>query len=201
MLLWIEQTFEEFDYVILSFWHMAAEYAGFILTPILRFVSLLGDRGIALIVFGGILLCFRKTRRTGVCVLLALGIGALITNVILKTWVGRVRPFQSPISEYFEWWILAGALPQDDFSFPSGHVTAATAVVTAFCLCEGKRVFWYIGSAFVILMGISRNYFMVHYPSDVLAAVIVGGLAGGFSYRMVGYVSKKREKRKNATAG
>lgn len=201
MLLWVKQTFEAFDYAILSFWHMTAEYAGFLLTPFLRFVSLLGDRGIVLIVFGCILLCFRKTRKTGFCVLPALGIGALITNVILKTWVGRVRPFQSPVSEYFEWWILAGALPQDDFSFPSGHVTAAMAVVTAFCLCEKKKRFRFIGSVFVILMGISRNYFMVHYPSDVLAAVIVGFLAGGFSYKIVGCVSKKREKRINATAG
>ena len=55
-----------FDRTILAFYHGMAERMGSIATPILWFISFLGDEGIWLIILGIILLCFKKTRKSGV---------------------------------------------------------------------------------------------------------------------------------------
>ena len=76
-----------------------------------------------------------------------------------------------------QWWVFVGAPVEDGFSFPSGHVTACTAGMTAISLMKGKK--WVAPSVIiVILMGISRNYLMAHYPSDVLCAMVIGAFSG-----------------------
>ena len=63
-----------------------------------------------------------------------------------------------------------------DFSFPSGHTAAAMAAAVAL-IPAGKRVF-YPMLALACVMGFSRLYFMVHYPTDVLAGAVCGALCG-----------------------
>ena len=67
------------------------------------------------------------------------------------------------------------------YSFPSGHVTAAMAGVTALVL-TGKKPARYWAFLFVPVMGFARNYLMAHYPSDVLGAMIVGLVAATIAY-------------------
>ena len=54
----------------------------------------LGDGGVFWILLGIILLFSKKTRPAGVAALLALLVGALITNVCLKNFVARIRPYE-----------------------------------------------------------------------------------------------------------
>ena len=57
-------------------------------------------------------------------------------------------------------------------------MTATAAGLTALCLMKGRRL--YVPSAvIVVLMGISRNYLMAHYPTDVIFGTLVG-MASGF---------------------
>lgn len=160
------------DNGILEFMHQIAELAGGFLTSIMQAITLIGEKGILMFLLAALLLCFPKTRKTGVCIFGAVCCGALITNVILKDAVARLRPFEAE-ALYREWWNFVGAPAEDGFSFPSGHVTAAMSGMTALCLARGKK---YIvpAIAYVGLMGISRNYLMAHYPSDVFAAILVG---------------------------
>ena len=160
------------DNGILGFMHQIAEAAGGFLTPLMQAITFIGEKGILMFLLAGLLLCFPKTRKAGVCIFGAVCCGALITNVILKDAVARTRPFEAE-ALYREWWNFVGAPAEDGFSFPSGHVTAAMSGMTALCLARGKR---YIAPAiiYVGLMGISRNYLMAHYPSDVFAAILVG---------------------------
>ena len=119
--------------------------------------------------------------------LVAILIGAVITNVLLKNIVARPRPYVDVQSAFHQWWKIVGSNVLSEYSFPSGHTTATMAVATAFFLCGNKKYSW-LGFIFVVLMGMSRNYLMVHYPSDVLAGVIVGLIAGVLSYIIVNVV-------------
>ena len=174
--LWLNSFFSGYDMAILSFAHRMAELAGSVLTPLNRIITLLGEKGILFFLLAVVLMLFPRYRRTGVCIFGAVCCGALITNIILKDQIARPRPFET-VDQFRQWWQFVGAPAEDGFSFPSGHVTAAAAGVTALCLMRGKR--WFIpGAIWVLLMMFSRNYLMAHYPSDVLFALLIGVFSG-----------------------
>ena len=58
-----------------------------------------------------------------------------------------------------------------DFSFPSGHTLSS--FVAAFLISMDNHKFGYAAIPFAALMAFSRLYLYVHYPSDVLAAVVL----------------------------
>lgn len=163
---------EIFDDSILSFYHSLAQSAGSVLTPAAEFISLLGEKGAVFFVLAFILMLFPKTRRSGVCIFGAVCCGALFTNFILKDIIARPRPMLAN-EQYRAWWQFVGEPRELGYSFPSGHATAAAAAMTALVFSEGKQ-YLSVSIPFVTLMCASRNYLMVHYPSDVLAGTVVG---------------------------
>ena len=193
---WINSTFAGFDYAILEFFHSLAENASFILNPIMEFMSIIGDNGYFGFAIALALMLFPKTRKCGVCVLLAIAVGALFTNIAIKNIVARPRPYASDVAVFKEWWTYAGAHLESEFSFPSGHTTAAMASMTALCIASGKARKWLIAPSvvFVLLMGAARNYLVVHYPTDVIAAFIVGGAAAVTSFFLTRLIWKLLEK-------
>ena len=182
------QVILNIDGAILSWLHSLAELTGGALTPLMSFITLIGEKGITMFLLALCLMLFPKTRKAGVCIFGAVCCGALITNVILKDLVARPRPFEAE-ALYREWWQFVGSPAEDGFSFPSGHVTAAAAGWTAICLMWGKK--WIAPSiAYVALMALSRNYLMAHYPSDVIAAMCVGILSAIVAYMISGFIFK-----------
>ena len=177
---WLNEIFANFDYTILEGIHNFSESTNGILTPLFKFISLLGEKGIVLFVIGIILMLFKKTRKVGICMFGAIACGAIITNIILKDFIARPRPFLSS-NIYNTWWQFVGSTPETSFSFPSGHTTAAMAAMTAIFLCCNKKYSW-TSFIFVILMGLSRNYLVVHYPSDVVGGIIAGGIGAVIAY-------------------
>lgn len=173
----LNTVFAGYDKAILTVMHFLGEYLGVVLTLPMKIITLLGEKGLIFFLLALVLMCFSKTRKTGVCVFGAVCCGALITNIILKDWVARPRPFEA-LNLYRMWWNDIGAPAEDGFSFPSGHVTAAAAGMTALYRAEGKK-YLKPGIIWVLLMAVSRNYLMAHYPSDVLFAAIFG-VASGF---------------------
>lgn len=173
----LNTVFAGYDKAILTVMHFLGEYLGVVLTLPMKLITLLGEKGLIFFLLALVLMCFSKTRKTGVCVFGAVCCGALITNIILKDWVARPRPFEA-LDLYRMWWNDIGAPAEDGFSFPSGHVTAAAAGMTALYRAEGKK-YLKPGIIWVLLMAMSRNYLMAHYPSDVLFAAIFG-VASGF---------------------
>lgn len=144
---WLNTAFAGYDYTILQALHKLAEAAGGVFTPLCRAITLLGEKGIVFLALGIALMLFPKTRRMGVCMFGAVCCGALITNFWLKDFVARPRPLT--VEPFRTWWQAAGAYAESEYSFPSGHVTAAMAGVTAlvltakspratgrFCLCR-----------------------------------------------------------------
>ena len=174
---WLNTTFANFDQSITTAVHRLYEVCGSWMTPVMELISLLGKGGIALIVLSLVLLVIRKTRRFGTAMLLGLAIGAVVVNLWLKVVVARPRPYADINGFYYPLWQMMGSHTESDYSFPSGHTNAAFAcMVPAFLL--GKKSWSWLCLLFAFLMGVSRIYLVVHYPSDVLGGLIMGTLAG-----------------------
>lgn len=146
-----------------------------VLTPIFKFVTTLGNAGMIWIVLSVGLLIPRKTRRVGVLALVSLLFSALIDNVILKNVVARTRPYE--VIEGLT--SLVGV--QKDYSFPSGHTGSAFAAAVVMFLGLPKKCGIPI-LVFACLMGLSRLYVGVHYPSDVLGGALIGTGIALFTY-------------------
>ena len=174
---WLNETFAGFDHALLEFFHkLNVGNLGWLFDPILEFVSFLGDDGICLIILSLFLMVFKKTRKVGAAMLGGIIIGALFTNITIKPIVARPRPFQA--SElYNQWFVDAGSHIVGEKSFPSGHTTSAMAAMTGLFFTTNKKVSW-TAFIFAIVMGISRIYLCVHYPSDVVGGLIIGFVAG-----------------------
>lgn len=100
-------------------------------------------------------------RREGLFAGIALG-GSGLLNIAAKQAFGRERPAL--------WESIA---PEHNFSFPSGHAMGSmTLAMVLVLLCWHTRLRWPVLAAmllFVPLVGLSRVYLGVHYPSDILA--------------------------------
>ncbi len=104
-----------------------------------------------------------------------LGMTTLVVNFPMKAIFRRKRPFHSYVKAR-----VVGPRPLD-YSFPSGHTAAgfAGAVLFTNYFPAGAPLFY----AVAFLVGISRIYLGVHYPSDVLIGALSGAfLALGFSW-------------------
>ena len=120
-----------------------------------------------------ILLLFKRTRKAGFCGLIALLINLLITNVTLKPLIGRIRPYEQ-FSD-----LLLLLEKQKDFSFPSGHTSssfaAAWAIFSVHRTDVNKRtILGIVSMILAIWIAWSRLYVAVHFPTDVLAGVVIG---------------------------
>lgn len=175
--LWLNTVFAGFDQSVTLLVHRLYTEAGFFFTPFFEFISFLGKDGIILVLLSLALMLYRPSRRFGTAMLFAITIGALLTNVFLKTAIARPRPYADESSIFYQLWLLVGQNMESDKSFPSGHTTAAFATMTAVFFMGDKRYSW-TAFIFAILMGISRIYLVVHFPSDVLGGIIVGFTAG-----------------------
>lgn len=182
---WINETFASFDYAIMEFFHKlnVGPLSGFF-DFFMGYFTKLGDDGIFLIILSLILIVFKKTRKVGAAMLGAIIIGALFTNISIKPIIARPRPYIDETHIFHQWWLDAGAHVESEFSFPSGHTTSAMAVMTGLFFTTNKKYSW-TAFIFAIVMGITRIYLCVHFPSDVLGGLIVGFLAGLISSLIV----------------
>ena len=186
----IDKVFSSFD---LWVFHFFGSMQCTFLTYVAKFFTTFGDEGfiIPLVVLGIVLCFFKKTRKFGFSLIFAVVIGTLVTNIVVKPMALRIRPYNTlqGNSDYWNWYIGAGALSESDYSFPSGHTTGAFEVATALFLCfkSEKKKIAYIFPA--ITMG-SRVYLMVHYASDVLAGLVVGIVAGILGYLIAKFIVK-----------
>lgn len=105
--------------------------------------------------------------------MLATGIVAVAMYRYLKRWTRRPRPFRHCDG------VVAHVPPLDEFSFPSGHTLHAVSfsvVALAYFPLLAPLLF-----VLCALIAASRVVLGLHYPSDVLAAIVIGAGLGQFS--------------------
>lgn len=157
----------------LRFENMLLDIRTSFLIKVFNVITLLGN---ALVVMGiagivGIILLFSRHYRAYAVGLAVTLIGAAATDYGMKEVMERARPDG-----------LIPSIIETSFSFPSGHATAAMALYgfAAYILCvlfPARKLFVVATAVLVIgIIGFSRLYLGLHFPSDVIAGYILGGL-------------------------
>lgn len=132
----------------------------------MAFFSYIGEAGGIWIITAVIMMCFRKTRATGIMVLFAVLAGYIIGELGIKNIVGRLRPFMVNSG------IELNIPPPSGYSFPSGHSCSSFAAATVLFIHNKK-----LGIPAIIvatLIAFSRLYNYVHFPSDVICGILLG---------------------------
>ena len=163
-----------------------------ILDKIMVAITTLGDAGIFWIILAIVLICIKKTRRCGILMLLSMVTGLILGNGILKNVIARSRPC----------WInpnIPLLIPTpDDYSFPSGHTLASFESAIMIFLHNKK---WGIVALIIAtLISFSRLYLFVHFPTDVLGAIILAAVISISLYHLWNKLEKIREKKNVETS-
>lgn len=137
-----------------------------ILDRVMVAITSLGNAGWLFILIGIVLLCKKNTRKQGGHILLALIISVIFCNVFLKDLVARPRPcWLMPEIE------LLIKIPSD-YSFPSGHTSAAVAAAVSIWMYNKK--YGILMLILAIMMAFTRMYLFVHFPTDVFGGMVTG---------------------------
>ncbi len=163
------------------------------LDTVLPVITRLGDSGIIWIVIAVVLLFFKKTRKAGCMMGLALIMGLVVGNLTMKPLIGRMRPYD------FNPNVILLIDKLSDYSFPSGHTLASFEGAGVLMLTHRKTL-GYPALVLAIIIAFSRLYLYVHYPSDVLAGMILGLAFAFASYKIIGAIYTAVTKKKEAAA-
>lgn len=157
------------------------------LDTVMPMITHLGDGGILWIAIAVILLIPKKTRKTGAAMGVAMLLGLIIANGLIKNLVMRPRPFNTIGTAVLKQNLLID--PPTDWSFPSGHTLHSVAAATA--IYKDHTVWGCAAFVMAFLIAFSRLYLQVHYPSDVLAGALLGFLLGLLGCTIVRSISEK----------
>jgi undecaprenyl-diphosphatase len=134
------------------------------ITSVMRWASIVGDTsGRVPIVLAACLLLLALKRRNDTLWLLAVTIGGTLLNLVLKQMVAAPRPDLLPHLDIVH-----------SYSFPSGHASGNMMLFGALAILIRRSWAWGVAAAIIVLIGASRVWLGVHWPTDVLAGWVEG---------------------------
>ena len=136
-----------------------------VLDAVMTFFSTICNHGEIWIVAALIMLMIPKTRKTGLATAIALIIGLVLVNMIMKPAFARIRPYD----------LVEVALiieKPHDYSFPSGHTLSCFEAFGAMFMTNKKLGLVALVPA--VLITFSRLYLYVHFPTDILGGIVLG---------------------------
>ena len=157
------------------------------LDPIVSVYTKLGDAGLLWIALSLVMLLWKPTRKAGVLALGAMILGLLVTNITIKPLLSRPRP-------WLDWPIVPLVTEKDPNSFPSGHTCAAFAAGLSWVRALPWRWGRIAAVAAAVVMGLSRLYVGVHYPTDVLAGAVIGSLCAWAAWKAYNLDSDRKNR-------
>jgi membrane-associated phospholipid phosphatase len=156
----------DFEMKIINFFNKISSSG---LDAIFKIITMLGEPYIVIII-----LCFvfyGYDRRKGELLVFTL-FSSLLINNFLKGIIARPRPFEN---ENFTGEVSESVLESaTGSSFPSGHSQIASVMYSSVAILEKKKIITIIAIILIFLVGLSRIYLLVHYPSDVIAGIVIG---------------------------
>ncbi|NLN15554.1 MAG: phosphatase PAP2 family protein [Tissierellia bacterium] len=170
-----------FDHAILESIHNNIDPT---LVDIMKFISFLGSYKFLVPAVGFAVIISIINRRYFVAKFLILNsLGSFVFNHLLKLVFQRTRPL-----DYF-------LVEQGGLSFPSGHsmVSMSLCLAIAYLLTreersKRKRISAYtLAVFFALVMGLSRIYLGVHWPTDILGGFIMGYIFYNLSKLFLSY--------------
>ena len=170
MLALLNELAFSFDFPILDW--IQANIANDFLDAFMPIITAFGNGGIFWMACAAVMLIFPKTRKTGLAMGIALVLGLIFCNFLLKPLVNRPRPFK--VLEDMGIIIQLLIKEPGPHSFPSGHTIASFEAGVAMLL--GNKKLGIPAFILAILIAFSRLYLYVHYPTDVIASIILGTL-------------------------
>lgn len=118
-----------------------------------------------LTILGVILLIYRKQRRSAIILMMGV-VGSAVMNLILKAFFQRDRP---------ELW--ERLVTENSTSFPSGHAMASASLAVCVMVILWPTKWRYLaiisGVIYMVVIGFTRLYLGVHYPSDIIAGWLI----------------------------
>lgn len=157
------------------------------LDPIVSCYTKLGDAGLLWIALSLAMLFWKPTRRAGALALGAMALGLIVTNLTIKPLLSRPRP-------WLDWPIVPLVTEKDPNSFPSGHTCAAFAAGMIWVRTLPWRWGRIAAAAAAVLMGLSRLYVGVHYPTDVLVGAVIGSLCAWAAWKAYQLYSDRKDR-------
>ena len=160
---------QKFDSSILLF--IQDNMHGPIMDKVMVLSTYLGNGGIIWIVIAMVLIINKKYRRIGLMAMAALILSTILGEGIIKHVVQRIRPSANILEANL---LITKPL---SYSFPSGHTMSSFAV--AGVLAKHLRSYALEFLSLASLIAFSRLYLYIHYPTDVLAGIVLGLTCSG----------------------
>ena len=155
-----------FDEKIMEYVHNRTTPIGI---EIMKKISFFGSAkfflSFGLIIF---LLMFWKKNLKGMALVVLSTLGSYGINFLLKNIFIRTRPLK-----YF-------LIEQGGYSFPSGHAMVSMSFYATMTYLimknkdENKKILWILSFLIIALIGFSRIYLGVHWPTDILIGYLLG---------------------------
>jgi len=150
------------------------------LDSLFRIITFVGDENFYLLFLPLLLWCvdFRMGARLAILFLLS-----SYLNICLKDLFQQPRPFDINPN--------VGLSPEEGYGLPSYHAQSALIVWGGLSVWAHKRWLWITGIVLIILVGFSRIYLGVHFPTDILAGWMLGVVLLGIYLALAARLEKR----------